>query len=111
MLDLQPKLGIVSNSLTPLNLNQTGNKEHLKYNRSLSRVRKIIEVINTGLDIATIAMNPIKGIHTVKGIKTGIDTVEKVKSSFEVIDSTGELLGSIDSTKEFAKSYQNVSAR
>lgn len=103
MLDLQPKLGVVSDSLTPLNLNQTGNKKHLKYNRSLSRVRKIIEVINTGLDIATVAMNPIKGIHAVKGVKTGMDTVEKVKSGFEVIDSTGELLGSLDGTKEFAK--------
>ena len=103
MLDLQPKLGVVSDSLTLLDINQTGNSKPLKYNRSLSRVRKIIEVINTGLDIATVAMNPIKGIHAVNGVKTGIDTVEKVKSGFEVIDSTGKLLGYLDSTKKFTK--------
>lgn len=97
-LELQPKLLSTTKSLAPLELDHNGKK--LTYNKSLNRVHKIVGAVNAGLDIATIAMNPIKGIHAAQHIKAGVETAEQIKNILEVIGSTGEVLASAAATKE-----------
>jgi hypothetical protein len=97
-LELQPKLVSTTKSLTPLELDHNGKK--LTYNKSLNRVHKIVDVVNVGLDITTVAINPIKGIQAAQHIKTGIDTIEAIKLSLEIITSSSEVIASAGASKE-----------
>jgi hypothetical protein len=97
-LELQPKLLSTTQSLASLELDHNGKK--LTYNKSLSRVHKIVGMVNIGLDIATVAINPIKGIHAAQHIKTGIDATETIKISLEIMASSSEVIASAGANKE-----------
>lgn len=91
MLDLQPRLLSTTKSLSPLELDDNGKK--LTYNKSLNRVHKIVEGVSAALDIATVAINPMAGIHAAKHIKTGVNALE-------LIGNAGDIIHSIDTTTE-----------
>ncbi|MEM6339339.1 MAG: hypothetical protein AAF673_05405, partial [Pseudomonadota bacterium] len=97
-LELQPKLLSATKNLTPLKLDPNNKKR--TYNKTLNNIHKIVKTVDAGLDIATVVIDPTKGVHAAKHIKTGIDAAEKVKSIFEVIGSTGEILDSTSATQE-----------
>ena len=97
-LDLQPKLKSTTQNLKPLILDRDGKK--LSYSKSFDRVNKIVGVVNAGLDIAVVAIDPTKVMHAAKHIKTGIDALEKVKNSVEIISGLGELISSAQAGKE-----------
>tara|TARA_B110000503_G_scaffold143697_1_gene247204 strand:+ start:11552 stop:12238 length:687 start_codon:yes stop_codon:yes gene_type:complete len=97
-LDLQPKLKSTTQNLKPLILDRDGKK--LSYSKSFDRVNKIVGVVNAGLDIAVVAIDPTKVMHAAKHIKTGIDALEKVKNSVEIISGLGELISSAQAEKE-----------
>lgn len=97
-LELQPKLLSATKNLTPLKLDPNNKKR--TYNKTLNNIHKIVKTVDAGLDIATVVIDPTKGVHAAKHIKTGIDAAEKVKSILEVIGSTGEILDSASATHE-----------
>jgi hypothetical protein len=102
-LDLQPKLKSTTKNLKPLALDRDGKK--LTYDKSFDRVHKIVGVINAGLDIAVVAIDPSKVMHAAKHIKTGIETVEKVKNSIEMISAGGEIISSFQAKKELGELF------
>ncbi len=100
ILDLQPRLQDTSKNLTFERDSKLSNKEKLKHDHSLEIAGKIVSVVNAGLDIATVALNPIKGIEAIKHVKTGLEVAERIKTGFEIAGSAGELMGAVDGTKE-----------
>lgn len=78
ILDLQPRLQDTSKNLTFERDSKLSNKEKLKHDHSLEIAGKIVSVVNAGLDIATVALNPIKGIEAIKHVKTGLEVAERI---------------------------------
>lgn len=102
-LDLQPKLKVVEDNLHKTESDKLSNKEQLKHDHALEVAGKIVGIINAGLDIATVALNPTKGIEAARNIKEGLETAEKIKSGVEFVTTTSEIAGAIGGTKEFGE--------
>ncbi|WP_316353845.1 hypothetical protein [Candidatus Trichorickettsia mobilis] len=102
-LDLQPKLKVVEDNLHKTESDKLSNKEQLKHNHTLEVAGKIVGVINAGLDIATVALNPTKGIEAAHNIKHGLETAEKIKSGIELVATTSEIAGAVGGAKEFSE--------
>ena len=102
-LDLAPKLKVVEDNLHKTESDKLSNKEQLEHNHTLELAGKIFGVINAGLDIATVALNPTKGIEAVHNIKHGLETAEKIKSGIELAATTSEIAGAVGGAKEFSE--------
>ncbi|WP_323738409.1 hypothetical protein [Candidatus Trichorickettsia mobilis] len=102
-LDLAPKLKVVEDNLHKTESDKLSNKEQLKHNHALEVAGKIVGVINAGLDIATVALNPTKGIEAARNIKDGLETAEKIKSGIEFVATTSEIAGAVGGAKEFSE--------
>ncbi|WPY00329.1 hypothetical protein Trichorick_00201 [Candidatus Trichorickettsia mobilis] len=103
-LDLAPKLKATEKDLyTPDNNDKLSSKEQYKFNTKLDIAEKIANVVNTGLDVAGIAMDPTKLISAGKGLVDGasvaLNTFNAVTGVTDIVGATDDLKGLYDQSK------------
>ena len=104
-LDLAPKLKAVEKDLyTPDNHDKLSSKEQHQFNVKLDIAEKIASIVNAGVDIAGIAMDPTKLISSgkdfVKGIDGPLSLFNTATSVTDTLGATDDLKGLYGSAKE-----------
>jgi hypothetical protein len=104
-LDLAPKLKAVEKDLyTPDNHDKLSAKKQHKFNAKLGIAEKIANIINAGVDVAGIAMDPTKlisaGKDFVAGITIPLSTFNTATGVTDTLGATDDIKGLYESAKE-----------